>query len=232
MTTARLDDKFDKDPVGSAPSNYPPPSPPNDVLSYTVTQQTVSVVVADPSGGGMVRITPTSDFFIAPDNRKQAMTIATDQFTTMPPANIRGHLKLRLDGTTGIVIIGLQASQSGNFIGGFHVGNYPVGIPGQAVLLNEFSLAQLQSGAPLSNAGSMATFPHGKVLDINWSIDQPSKNLAASVSGGPSQTTTFGALSGGIATTPIQKLVIWVWLEKPSSGTAVFLDNLYVEEYK
>jgi hypothetical protein len=68
---------------------------------------------------------------------------------------------------------------------------------------------------------------------INWSIDQSSRSIAASVSGGPSQTTTFGATAAsGIATIPIQKLVIWVWLEKPSSGTAVFLDNLYAEEYK
>jgi hypothetical protein len=50
-TTARLDARFDTDTVGSPPSTYPSPSPPNDVLTYTGTYVTATVEPDPPLAG-------------------------------------------------------------------------------------------------------------------------------------------------------------------------------------
>ena len=72
-TIARLDDTFDADAAGSPPSVYPPPSPPNDVLSWTTLQQVTSTVVGAPAGGSWLRITPTQAFLASPESRKRAL---------------------------------------------------------------------------------------------------------------------------------------------------------------
>jgi hypothetical protein len=235
-TIARLDDMFDADTSGSPPSVNPPPSPPNDVLSWTTLEQVTSTVVGAPGGGLWLRITPTQAFVASPDLRKRAIIATSDTFTTSPPANIRGHLRLRLDGL-GVVTIGLrplQGPQFSDFICGIELANFAVrgGPRGEAHVLYGFPLTRIDDIYPLPTSGKMADYQAGTVIDINWSIDQASRTFAASVSGGPSQSTTFPAQSAGVATTPIQKLSFWVWLQKPSSNTAVFIDNLYAEEYK
>jgi hypothetical protein len=237
-TIARLDDNFDKDTVGGPPSTLPQPRPPNDILAYYTTTQTSSTVVSAPYGGNWLRVTPTAAFVVAPDFRKRAIIITSDSFTSS--AQIRGHLRVRLD-STGSVHIGIrpiQGSVSADFIGGFTFGNYLLtpGVGGQAFLLNPFSLSDMEGTfGTISSAGKMADFAPGTVLDINWSLDQPSRTLSANVSGGSlgsTQSITFPAVSGGVATTPIGQLGVWVWLEKPANDTAAYLDNLYIEEYK
>lgn len=231
-TLSRLDATFDGDAAGLAPQTYPAPTPPNDVLASYSSTQTTSVVVADPAGGRWLRITPQPAFVTAPDSRKRAIIVTSDAFNA--GSNIRGHLRLRVQGL-GRVYVGLRATNGQNmtdFLGGFAASNYAAGTT-SVELLNQFYLAGMEGNYPLfSSAGILASVPGGQVVDIHWSLDQPSRSIAASVSGGPSRTTTFSATSNGIASTPIERLSLWVWLGNPSSNTAVFVDNLYMEEYK
>lgn len=236
-TTVRLNANFDADPVGAPPATSPPPTPPNDVLSWTVSQQVTSTVVANPAGGRWLRITPNPAFLSDPDSRKRALIAATEALTTSPPANVRGHLRLNLMGT-GTVYLGLQLTQGAqrsDFIGGIAVGSYPVPNPplGQAYLLGEFTLARIETDIyGLPSRGKLADYAPGTLVSIHWSIDQASRTFSASVNGGTAQSGTFAAVSGGVTTTPMQQLSLYVWLEKPTSSTAVFIDDLHVEEFR
>jgi hypothetical protein len=235
-TIPRLDDKFDVDALGSPPSTSPSPTPPNDSLSFTVFQQVDSAVVADPAGGRRLRITPTPAFISSPNLRKRAVIITSDSLTTSPPAQIRGHLRLQVDGT-GVVIVGflpIQGAQSPDFISGIQVSSFalPEGLRGEAYVLYGFAPARIEDPFQLNVSGKIADYQPGTPTDIFWSIDQASRTFSASASGGTSQSATFPAASAGVATTPIQQLSLWVWLQNPSAGTAVFIDNLYAEEYR
>ncbi|MDQ3397928.1 MAG: hypothetical protein M3511_09185 [Deinococcota bacterium] len=133
----------------------------------------------------------------------------------------------------GIVIVGLRPIQGryfADFIGGIGLGSYGRSI-GQAYLVGGFSLARIENDwySPPSR-GTLVDYRSGTAIDIYWSIDQASRTLAVGA-GGPFVSTTFPAESAGIPTTPIQQLSFMVWLESPSSDTAVFIDNLCAEEY-
>lgn len=237
-TTSRMDDNFDADALGSPPSTSPPPTPPNDSLSVTVSQQVTLLVVTDPAGGYWLRITPTPTFIASPDFRKRAVIITSDSFTTSPPMVIRGHLRLRVDGP-GIVIVGfrpVQGAQTPDFISGIQVSSFalPEGLRGEAYVLYGFPPSRIEDPYQLPMSGKMFDYQPGTPTDIFWSIDQASRTFAAGTSGGTSQTqtVTFPAVSAGVATTPIRQLSLWVWLQNPSAETAVFIDNLYAEEYR
>jgi hypothetical protein len=235
-TTPRLNIKFDADALGSPPATAPPPNPPGDSLSFTVFQLVTSTIVTDPAGGRWLRISPTPAFLASPDFRKRAIIATSEPFTASPPAQIRGHLRLRLDGL-GIVTVGfrpVQGAQSPDFISGVQVASFalPGGPRGEAHVLNGFSLTRIDDIFQLPVSGKMADYQPGTAVDIFWSIDQASRTFAASASGGISQTTAFTATSAGTATTPIQQLSLWVWLQNPSSNTVVFIDNLFAEEYR
>ncbi len=187
-TTARLDDKFDANAPGSPPSTAPPPTPPADSLSFTVSQQVISTVVADPAGGRWLRITPDPAFLAAPDQRKRAVIITSDLFTTSPPAQIRGHLRLRLDGP-GVVTVGfrpVQGSQTPDFISGIQLASFalPGGLRGETHVLQGFSLARIEDPFQLPVSGKMADYQPGTPIDVFWSIDQASRTFAASAAGG------------------------------------------------
>jgi hypothetical protein len=231
-TTARLDARFDTDTVGSPPSTYPSPSPPNDVLTYTGTYVTATVE-PDPAGGRWLRIVPTPAFLTAPDFRRRAIVATSDTFTTNSPRNIRGHLRLRVTGV-GTVIVGLrplQGSQFGDFIAGFLVGSYPAS--GAVYLLPGFTLERVEDNTfSFSPAGKLDDYQPGTVIDINWSVDQASRRLAATSGGRSSHSITFPGASGGVGTVPIQKLSVWVWLERPNADTQLFVDRLFAEEVR
>ncbi|QSQ11076.1 hypothetical protein [Myxococcus landrumensis] len=231
-TMSRMDVTFEQDALGAAPATFPAPSPPNDVLASYSSTQTTSVVVADPAGGRRLRITPQPPFVSAPDFRKRAIIVTSDAFTA--GASIRGHLRLRMEGT-GQLFIGLRAvngPNSSDFLGGFSAGNYQASTT-RIELLNPFTENGMEGNYPLfSSAGVLSNIASGQAVDIQWSLDQASRSLAASVSGGPSVSTTFAATSNGVAAIPIERLGLWIWLGTPSSNTAAFVDNLYVEEYK
>ncbi|WP_144369990.1 hypothetical protein [Myxococcus stipitatus] len=231
-TLSRMDVTFEQDALGAAPATYPAPSPPNDVLASYTSTQTTSVVVADPAGGQRLRITPQPSFVSAPDFRKRAILVTSDVFTA--GASIRGHLRVRMEGL-GQLLIGLRAVNGPNmsdFLGGFSVGNYQASTT-RIELLNPFTENGMEGNYPLfTSAGVLASVAGGQVVDIQWSLDQASRSIAASVSGGQSVSTTFAATSNGVAVTPIERLGLWIWLGNPSSNTAAFVDNLSVEEYK
>jgi hypothetical protein len=231
--TVRLDDKFDSDTLGGLPSPVPPPTPPNDSISFRTDFFTTSVV-ADPAGGRWMRIQPNQAFTSSPDGRRIVMIAASEAFTTSPAVPIRGSMRMRLDGL-GIVGMGLrplQAGQTLDFIGGVQVGNYlpPAGsgIDG----LRAFNGAQLTSLIGLPSTGHVGGYSPGQVIDINWSIDQASRTFSVTAGGGQPVSGTFAPTSGSVATTPIQQLLVYVWMDKPTSSTQLFIDNVHAEETK
>jgi hypothetical protein len=131
----------------------------------------------------------------------------------------------------------MRAVQAGgaspDFLGGIAVGNHVTGVPSQAYVVPGFTLARVTNDiVPLNSAGNMASPPAGTAFNVNWSIDQASRTLSASVNGGPPVSTTFPAVSAGVATTPIAQLSLWVWMEKVGPSTAFFVDSLRAEEYR
>jgi hypothetical protein len=231
-TTPRLNVNFDADGFGSPPSASPLPNPPLDVLSWTVTQQVTSTVVPDPAGGGWLRITPSPGFIASPEMRKRAIIATSERFTTSPPAKIRGSLRLRIDGggTVTVAFRPLQGSQFSDFIGGIQLANFGVN-QGQAHIVHGFSQTRSEDIYWLPTGGKIADYQPGTVVKIFWSIDQDSRTFHAGA-GGPSPSTNFTSVSAGVATTPIQQLSLWVWLERPSFNTAIFIDDLLAEEYR
>jgi hypothetical protein len=84
----------------------------------------------------------------------------------------------------------------------------------------------------LPSIGPISAYSPGTVIDINWTLDQPSRTFSASVPGGPWQSSSFPAMSGPVATTPIQRLEIWLWMQRPTTDTVLFIDNLSAEEWR
>ncbi len=232
-SNVRMDTRFDADALGT-PSSTPAPSPPADVLSWTVTQQLTSTVEANPAGGRWLHIVPDPTFVASPDARRRALIATTEKLTTSPPATLRGHLRLRLNGR-GLVSIGLQGAQGSDILGGFAVGSYALPNPprGEVILLGEFSVARIENDLfGLPSRGKLGPYQPGTLISIHWSIDQASRTFSASMDGGKPQSTTFAATSGGVATTPLPQLGLYVWVERPSADMSVFIDELHVEEVR
>lgn len=234
-TTPRLEANFDSDPLGSPSLQFPPPTPPNDQLTWTTQRPVNSVVATNPAGGRWVRITPLPAFLASPDDRQFVLLATTEPLTTTPPANIRGSLKLRLDGL-GVVLVGLepmQGTSTPGLIGGFELANFATPSPsGQFYAVRAFNHARIDNISPLPSAGLIAGYRAGDTLDISWSIDQASHTFSILAAGGATQSITFPVTSAGVATTPIRQLGLWMWLQKPSGNTAAFIDDLRIEEYK
>jgi hypothetical protein len=193
-----------------------------------------SSVVADPAGGRMVRAAALPAFTSSPDNRQVFLIAVTEPFRTSPPANIRGRIRLRLNNlaTVGLGLRLLQAEQSLDFIGGFELSNFLPPSGGAVNVLQGFRGDRLGDPFSLPSIGQISAYTPGNVIDINWTLDQPSRTFSASVLGGASQSTTFPAMFGGNATTPIQRLEVYLWMQRPNFDTVLFIDNLIVEEYR
>jgi hypothetical protein len=228
----RLDAKFDADPLGVPPST-PLPTPPNDSMNWR-TEFVAASVVADSAGGRWVRVAALPAFTSSPDDRKVFLIAVTEPFTTNPPANIRGSVRLRLNNlaTVGLGLRPLQGEQSLDFIGGFELANFLPPSGGGINVLQGFKFDRLSDPFGLPSAGPISAYTPGNVIDINWTLDQPSRTFSASVLGGPSQSSTYPAVSGGLATMPIQRLEVYLWMQKPNTDTVLFIDNLRAEEYR
>lgn len=231
--TPRLDAKFDTEALGALPSSAPLPTPPNDVLTWR-TGFVTSTVVANSAGDHWVRVQPLPEFTVSPDERRVFLIAVSEPFTVSPPANIRGSVRLRLDspGTVGIALRPLQGEQTLDFIGGIELSNFLPPSGGTVNGLQAFSSARFSDLLGLPSSGQFSPYNSGSVIDINWSLDQGSRTFSASVPGGPVQSNSFPAVSGGVATTPIQRLILQVWMQKPTSSTVAFIDNLRAEEYR
>ena len=229
----RLDARFDTDTLGAVPSATPAPTPPNDTLVWR-TQFFTSTVVNDPAGGRTVRVAPLPAFTASPDGRIVFLIASTEPFTTSPVANIRGSVRLRLVGL-GTVGFGLRLVQGGrplDYIGGVELTNFLPPSIGSATVVRGFSGTRLGDPFALPSVGPISGYSSGNVIDINWTIDQASRTFTASILGGASQSVTFPAVSESVATTPAQVISISFWMQRPTSSTVVFIDNLLSEEYR
>jgi len=228
----RLDMRLDADPLGVPPST-PMPTPPDDQANWR-TGSVAATVVAAPAGGRLVRVAALPAFLAAPDNRQVFLIAVTERFTTSPPANIRGSIRLRLVGlgTVGFALRPLQAEQTLDFIGGFELSNFLPPAGGQITLLQGFRDDRLGDPFGFTSSGLIAGYGSGQVVDINWTIDQASRTFAATLPGNPTQSVTFPASSGPTANTPIQRLEVVLWMQKPTTDTVLFVDNVHAEEYR
>lgn len=228
----RLDVRFDADPPG-VPSSTPAPTPPNDSLNWR-TGFVAASVVSDPGGGQWARVVALPAFTSSPDLRQVFLIAVTDRFTTNPPANIRGRVRLRLNNlaTVGVGLRVLQAEQTLDFIGGFELTNFLPPSGGGVNVLQGFRGDRIADPFALPSAGPISSYTPGSIIQINWTVDQPSRTFTASIIGGASQSTTFPAMSGSVATTPIQRLEIVLWMQRPNTDTVLFIDDLIAEEYK
>lgn len=228
----RLDVPFDADPLG-VPSSTPTPTPPGDSLNWR-TQFVSATVVNDPAGGRLARVAPLPAFNASPDDRHVFLIAVSEPFTTSPPANMRGSVRLRLVGlgTVGLGVRLLQGEQTLDFIGGFELSNFLPPSGGAVNVLQGFRGERLNDPFTFPSLGQISGYRPGNVIDINWTLDQPSRTFTATVLGGASQSSVFPAVSGAVATTPIQRLQIYLWMQKPTTDTVVFIDNLRAEEYR
>lgn len=228
----RLDARFDADPPGVPPAT-PAPTPPNDQLGWR-TGFVTSSVVNDPAGGRWVRVAPVSAFTSSPDDRRVFLIAVTDRFSTSPPANIRGRVTFSLTGlgTVGLGLRPLQAEQTLDFIGGLELTNFLPPSGGGVTVLRGFKGDAIGDSFALPSVGPISGYTRGSVIVINWTLDQASRTFSASVLGGPSQSTVYPAVSAGVTTTPIQRLSIQLWMQRPTTDTVLFIDDLIAEEYR
>jgi hypothetical protein len=233
-TIPRLDAKFDTNTLGVTPASSPPPTPPKDVLVWRDQTFFTTTVVANPASGRWVNIKPLPAFTTSPDGRRVFLIASTEPFTTSPAVNIRGSLQIRLD-SLGTVGMGVRLEQGGSpldYLGGFELSNFLSPTPSQLDGLQTFTAARFNDFVSLTSSGRMSGYNPGSVIDINWTIDQASRTFTASVPGGPIASTHYPANFGSIATTPIQQLMLFFWVDRPTTATSVFIDNLYAEEYQ
>lgn len=232
-TNSRLNVKFDTDAPGSPLPSSPGPTPPNDQLVWRTNFVTSTVAVRS-SGDNWVRVQPLSETTVSPDDRRVFLLAITEPFTTNPAANVRGSMRLRLDnpGTIGIGFRPVQGEQTLDFIGGIELSNFLPPSGGDVSGLREFRGDRLGDPFGLPSSGRIAPYASGQVIDINWTLDQDSRTFSASVLGGPSQSNTYSAQSGGLPTAPIQKLILQFWIRTGTSSTVAFVDNLQAEEYR
>jgi hypothetical protein len=235
-TTVRLDANFDSDPLGARPVQAPSPTPPNDQLTWTSQKPLSSTVVVDPIGGRWVQVAPLPPFVASPDPRQLVLIASTDSLTTSPPAKIRGSLRLRLDnlGVVALTFQPMQGARLGDFIGGIELANLlgPSGHPappGSVNILPGFALNRVDDIFPFSTGGTLGTVPVGTPISISWSIDQVARTFSASIAGGTPQTVALPPAGAGAG--PFQSLNVYVWMQKPTSSTAVFIDDLFAEEF-
>jgi hypothetical protein len=232
-SNSRLDAKFDMEAPGSPPPSSPGPTPPNDQLNWRTAFVTPTLVVRS-AGDNWVRLQPLKESTVSPDDRRVFLIAVTDPFTTNPVANIRGSVRLRLDnlGTIGIGFRPLQGEQTLDFIGGIELSNFLPPANGGVFALKEFRGDRLGDPFGLPSSGQISSYTSGQVIDINWTLDQASRTFSASVLGGPAQSSSYSNLLSGLSTVPIQRIMIQFWMQKPTSNTVAFIDNLLAEEYR
>jgi hypothetical protein len=236
-TAGRLNANFDADVVGSAPpSQSPAPTPPADQLTWTTRAPLTSTVVADPRGGNWVRVVPQPRFLADSDPRRLVLIASTEPLQTASPTKLRGRLRLGLSGL-GIVAVVLQPTQGGrpgDFLGGLELGNFlgttatQSSMSSSIDILRSFPPTRIDDSVGLPGAGNLATPVPGATLLVSWSIDQSAGTFSAGAEGGTTQTVPFVLAQG----TSIERVDVFVWMQKPSATTALFIDDLFAEEFR
>lgn len=198
---------------------------------------TTTTVENHPGGGRWARIVPNATFLADPDSRRAALMAYTEAFTTSPPARIRGSTIVRLDGP-GRVFVGLQGMNASNrpgaFLGGFVVDVPPlVPVGGALYAVNTFNIQRIQDILPLPSVGTLQPYSLGNVVNLSWTIDQATRTLSLNSSGATvsAKTVVYPAVADGVSNSPLEKIMLSVWLQSVNPSTRVFLDDLFVEEF-
>ena len=213
----------------------PDPTPPDDYFLWTA-QPVTSLSEPRAGGGRWAHVTPKPSFLQDPDVRRQVLLAYTSPLTTSPPARLRGTTEIRLDGY-GRVFVGLSAvdgSRPGGFLGGLVIDIPTIASSSGTIYATQsFNSERIQDISPLPSAGTIDPYSPGTVIELNWVIDQTTRSLSVtrSNSGSPAVMTTYPAAGDGVSNSPLQKLIVSVWLQSVGPGTHLFVDNVFVEEF-
>ncbi len=204
-------------------------------MTWATQKPLTSTVVVDPRGGNWVRVVALPPFLADPDPRQLVLIASTEALQTAAPTKLRGRLRLGLSGQ-GVVAVVLQPKQGGalgDYLGGLEFGNFLGTTTTQSSMvssidiLRPFPLARIDDLISLPGAGNLATPVPGTPLLISWSIDQSAGTFSAGVEGGTTRTVPFTLAKA----TPLQAVNIYLWFQKPTSATVLFIDDLFAEEY-
>jgi len=231
----RLSSSFDGYVTGAAAATTPAPTPPQDVFQWPSAYFS-STVVNGAGGVGWVRIAPKPTL-VDVDVRHWAMYGYTEALTTAPAASLRGSVKVRLHGY-GVFLLGLQTVNAQSFLGGF-LGGIQISVApltsanGVIDAVNPFKRARIQDNYPLGTAGTIRAYAPGSQITLRYSIDQSSRTIVfgADAAGSVSQTVQYPAVEDGVDNTPINRLLLSVWLQRIEPNTELFMDDILVEEY-
>lgn len=219
----------------------PDPTPPDDYFLWTA--QPVTSLSEPRAGGGAgawfrrqswAHVRPKPVFLTDPDVRRPVLYAYTSPLTTSPPARLRGGTEIRLDGY-GRVFVGLSAvdgSRPGGFLGGLVIDIPTIASSSGTIYATQsFDSERIQDIFPLPSAGTIDPYSPGTVIEMRWEIDQRDRSLSL-MSGSPAVVTTYPAASDGVSNSPLQKLMVSVWLQSVGPGTHLFVDSFYVEEFE
>jgi hypothetical protein len=226
-TAFRLLENFESDALGVVPPRDPEPTPPADMLIWG-TGRVSSRVVPRETGGRWNRIDITEPF-VNDQEYRLALQGVTDTFIK-PGAGIRGHLTARVVGrspteTRGRVTIYLQTAQTdhsppGN-LGGLQILNGSF-----AYVMGNDIKSWIRSGESNPRFSThLGDFNVGDIIDIFWSVDQSNHMLNLTAGVGNSVQIPFDA-----SLIPIKRIWLSIAIYDFTVGTALFLDNLSVEE--
>jgi hypothetical protein len=227
--TQRLDANFDRDPLG-APPTFPAPTPPNDSLAWR-TSFAAPVVVANPAGGKWLRVTPAQAHLASPDDRR-VFLIADSERISAAGGKLAGIVVVRLDGP-GTLGIGVRPVSRTDYLGAVEVSNFLPPAGGGVHAMRPFTGAMLTGFLPLPPNAPLSGYATGDVVEIHWTINQSTRTFSVNVQGGPSVSNVFPAIgSENLPMTPIAGVQVVLWLERPTSETVAFVDDLSVDEWR
>ncbi len=231
-TTRVLDARFDGDAAGKPPS-APQPDPPGDNFIWTVNNKVASTLVARPGGGQWVRIAPLPTFFPAPDNTRKEAMLALSAPLTAGSKSVRGGVDLNISGHAAVIfaVEGVHGpSQTRTNLGGVRVVFNGLA-PGSTGTVTSNGLDAITGPFNLPGTG-IGPYQAGQTVQVSWSIDQAAHAITINTfPGGTSQTMNYPVATQGVATTPLSRIGLDIFLEDPAMGASVFVDNLSVEEF-
>jgi hypothetical protein len=227
--TPRLDASFDGEALG-APPTAPLPTPPSDTLVWRTGFATPEVV-ANPAGGKWVRVIPSQAHLASPDDRR-VFLIANSEPIGVAGAPLRGGLRVRLDGP-GTLGIGVRPASRADYLGAVEVSNFLPPAGGSVHAMRAFTGEMLNGFQSLPGNAQLAGYAAGDVIEIHWEINQSTHTFSANVLGaGPTVSGVFPTTSLNLPTTPIAAVQMVLWLQRPTSGTTVFIDDTFVNEWR
>ena len=220
----RMNAQFNAEPFGPPPQ-HPAPSPPADDFLWLVRQPLRSTLVHDLRGGGRVRIEPLQGFLADPDRFRQVMIAFSDTFSTNRPVNMRGKLRIQIngDGDLFFVIRAVQGGRITNMIGGGTVDGV-LGRPGSIRIGRQVTDAFFDFGVAPLPGDEIAPYHNGRSVILFWSIDQSNHFFRLSAEGG-SDGHEFT-----LANAPIEQLMIILWMHHPHPGMVAHVDDITMEE--